>query len=150
VSQLRVEAAGTTRADPEIVWSLVTDANSYPRWGPWSDGGYRPPSAGPSRKGSVQWFRYGRRATTVEEILEAEQPRRLVYTVIRGLPVRNYRAEITLTPAPSGGTSIRWAATWDRTFPGQIVRRRLQHVYVEVMNALVAAADHHEASNTRQ
>ena len=148
MSQLRVEAEGTTRADPKIVWSLVTDANSYPRWGPWSDGGYRPPSAGPSRKGSVQWFRYGRRATTVEEILEAEQPRRLVYTVIRGLPVKNYRAEITLTPARSGGTSVRWTATWDGTFMGRMVYRRLQQIYRQVMTALIAAADPKDASRT--
>jgi hypothetical protein len=60
MSQLRVEAEGATGADPEVVWSLVADANSYPFWGPWNDGGYQPASEGPSRKGSIQWFRYGR------------------------------------------------------------------------------------------
>jgi len=149
MSQLRVEAEGTTRADPGIVWSLVADANTYSGWGPWSDGGYRPPSAGPSRKGSVQWFRYGRRTTTVEEILEVEEPRRVVYKVVSGLPVKNYRAEVTLTPAPSGGTSIRWVARWDKTFGGWIVRRKLQQIYPEVVRALVAAADHQEASSPR-
>jgi hypothetical protein len=53
--------------------------------------------------------------------------------------VKNYRAEETLTPTPSGGTSIRWAATWDKTFLGRIVRCKLQQVYPEVVNALVAA-----------
>src|SRR6516162_6217069 len=101
--QLYVEAEGVTRADPEVVWSLVADANSYPSWGPWNDGGYQPAHEGPSRKGSVQWFRYGRRTTTVEEILEADEPRRLVYTIVRGIPVRNYRAEVTLTPTAPGG-----------------------------------------------
>lgn len=149
MSQLRVEAEGTTRADPEIVWSLVADANTYSRWGPWNDGGYRPPTAGPSRRGSVQWFRYGRRTTTVEEILEVEEPCRVVYTVVSGLPVKNYRAEVTLTPAPSGGTSIRWAATWDNTFGGRIVRRKLRQIYPEVVNALVTAADHQNASSPR-
>ena len=79
MSQLHVEAEGVTDADPEVVWSLVADANSYSSWGPWSDCGYQPASQGPSRKGSVQWFRYGRRTTSVEEILEADEPRRLVY-----------------------------------------------------------------------
>jgi len=149
MGQLQVAAEGTTRAGAQIVWSLVSDANTYPKWGPWNDGGYRPPSIGPSRQGSVQWFRYGRLTTSVEEILEVQEPRRFVYKVLSGLPVKNYRAEVTLTPTPSGGTSIRWAATWDNTFLARIVRRKLQQVYPEVVNALVAAADHEEASSTR-
>ena len=149
MSRLSVNAEGTTRADPEIVWSLVADANTYAQWGPWNDGGYRPPVAGPSRVGSIQWFRYGRRTTSVEQILEVEQPRRVVYQVVSGLPVKNYRAEVTLTPTPSSGTSIRWAATWDNTFLGRIVQRKLQQVYPEVVNALVAAADHRVGGTAR-
>ena len=149
MSQLSVEAMGTTRADPRTVWSLVSDANTYPRWGPWNDGGYRPPAAGPSRKGSVQWFRYGRRTTSVEEILEVEEPSRVAYKVVSGLPVKNYRAEVTLTATPSGGTSIRWTATWDNSFLGKVVRHKLQQIYPEVVDALVAAADQQEASRPR-
>ena len=144
MSQLRVEAEGITSADPEAVWSLVADANAYPSWGPWNDGGYQPAAEGPSRKGSIQWFRYGRH-TTVEEILEADEPRRLVYTVLRGMPVRNYRAEVTLTPAAPKGTLVRWTATWDGTFMGRMVHRRLQQIYRQVMTDLVAAADHKDA-----
>jgi uncharacterized protein YndB with AHSA1/START domain len=142
MSQLRVEAEGVTGADPEVVWSLVADANRYPSWGPWNDGGYQPAADGPSRKGSIQWFRYGRRTTTVAEILEVDEPRRLVYTVVRGIPVRNYRAEVTLTPIAPQGTSVLWTATWDATFTGRMVHRRLQRVYRHVMTALIAAADH--------
>jgi uncharacterized protein YndB with AHSA1/START domain len=146
MSQLRVEAEGTTDADPEVVWSLVADANSYPRWGPWNDGGYRPPSEGPSREGAIQWFRYGRRSTTVEEILAVEEPRRLVYSVIRGIPVKNYRAEVTLTPTHPKGTSVRWTAVFDKTLMGRMVHRRLQQVYLQVVNALIAAANDQDAS----
>lgn len=148
MSQLWVEAEGTTRAAPEIVWPLVADANTYSRWGPWNDGGYRPPSPGPSRKGSVQWFRYGRRTTSVEEVLDVEPFLRVVYKVVSGLPVENYRAEITLTPTPSGGTSIRWSARWDKTFLGRLVRRKLEPFYPEVIKALVAAADSQFAAST--
>ena len=69
-----------------MVWSLVVDAKSYPQWGPWNDGGYHLPSAAPSRVGSIPWFRFGRRTTSVEEVLEVEAPRRLVYTVLPGSP----------------------------------------------------------------
>jgi uncharacterized protein YndB with AHSA1/START domain len=143
MSQLQVAAEGTTSADPATVWSLVADANTYPQWGPWSDGGYRPPSPGPSRAGSTQWFRYGRRTTSVEEILEVHPPLRLVYAVVSGLPVKNYRAEITLNLTPANGTAIRWTATWDDTLLGRLVRRRLRQFYPELVSALVAAADHY-------
>lgn len=149
MSKLSVEAEGTTRADPRIVWSLVADANTYPEWGPWIEGGYRPPAGGPSRTGSVQWFRYGRRTTTVEEILEVDAPRRFAYKVVHGLPVRNYRAEVTLRATPSGGTSIRWTATWDKTLLGKVVRHKLRQIYPEVVEALVAAADQQQVARTR-
>ena len=145
MSQLRVDAEGTTSADPEIVWSIVADANSYPRWGPWQDGGYRPPAAGPSREGFIQWFRYGRRTVTVEEILEIDQPRRLVYRVVRGIPVRNYRAEVVLTPGQGQGTAIRWSAAWDDTLLGRIVHRKLRQLYPQIVLALVTEADQRTA-----
>lgn len=34
----------------------------------------------------------------VEPVSRVEEGRRLVYTVIGGIPVRNYRAELSLTP----------------------------------------------------
>lgn len=141
MSQLSVQAEGTTRARPEVVWSLVANANNYAQWGPWNDGGYRPPSPGPAQEGSVQWFRYGRRTTSVEQILEVDEPRRVAYKVVSGLPVKNYRAEVTLTPTSSGGTTIRWAASWDKTLMGSVVHRKLLQLYPDIVAALVAAAD---------
>jgi uncharacterized protein YndB with AHSA1/START domain len=140
MGQLQVEAEGTTLADMNTVWALVADANTYAQWGPWNDGGYDPPAQGPSRPGSVQWFRFGRHTTSVERILEVDPPRRIVYTVERGIPVKNYRAEVTLTPDASSGTTIRWAATWESTLLGRLVHRKLQAVYRQVMGDLIAAA----------
>lgn len=141
MEQLRVEAEGVAGVGPDVVWTLLSNANSYSRWGPWQDGGYRPSSDGPSREGSIQWLQYGRRITSVEEIVEMDAPRRLVYAVVGGLPVKNYRAAVTLTPTLSGGTAIRWTATWDKTFLGRIVHRKLEKIYPEIVSALVAAAD---------
>jgi hypothetical protein len=84
-------------------------------------------------------MRYGR-TTTVEKVLDAEKGRRLTYTVVKGIPVRNYRAEVTLTPQGEG-THIRWSASWDRTLPGRIVHRRLRAIYPRVVSLLIAAAD---------
>ena len=147
MKQLRVGATGTTDAEIDVVWSLVANANRYPHWGPWSDGGYEPPSDGPSREGSVQWFRFGRRTTSVEQILEVEAPWRLVYTVIKGIPVKNYRAEVILTPTHSTGTSIRWSATWDKTILGTLAHRKLKQVYPQIVASLIAAANRQAATN---
>ena len=146
MSKLHVEAEQTARATPETVWALVSDATQYPTWGPWSAAGYK--QAGddsPRGPGAVQWLRSSRRAylryvTSIERILEVDEGRRLTYTVIGGMPVRNYVGEVTLTPT-ADGTHIRWAASWDATLAGRIVLRGLRTFYPEMMAGLVAAAE---------
>jgi hypothetical protein len=59
---------------------------------------------------------------------------------VKGIPVRNYRAEVTLTP-DGAGTRIRWSADWDRTLGGRMVHRRLRSIYPDVVARLIAAAD---------
>lgn len=114
MTTLHVEAEGTARAAPGAVWAvwaLVSDATRYPQWGRWSAAGYRRPGDGtPRGPGAVLWLRSSRRAylryvTSVEKILEVGEGRRLVYTIIGGIPARNYRAEVTLTPPPKAPTS---------------------------------------------
>jgi uncharacterized protein YndB with AHSA1/START domain len=140
MTQLRVEAKGVAQAPPEAVWELVANADRYSEWGPWSASGYENLGAqAPDGAGVIRWMRYGR-TTTVEKVLESEKPRRLVYTVVKGIPVRNYRAEVTLTPEGEG-THIRWAASWDRTLPGRIVHSRLRTIYPDAVGRLIAAAE---------
>ena len=139
-ARLHVEAEGVARATPEAVWELVSDANRYCEWGPWNASGYDSPGdEAADGAGAIRWMRYGR-FTTVERVLEAEKARRLVYTVVKGIPVRNYRAEVTLRPAGEG-TRVHWSADWDRTLGGRIVHRRLSTLYPEVVGRLIDAAD---------
>jgi hypothetical protein len=88
----------------------------------------------------------GRHTTSVEKILVFEEDQHLVYTVIRGIPVRNYRADVTLTPSGEG-THIRWAATWDNTLLGRMVWRGLRTFYPEMMTDLLAAAERDAAQS---
>jgi len=69
--------------------------------------------------------------------------------VIGGIPVRNYRAEITLTPV-AGGTRIRWASSWDATLAGRLVHRSLRQLYPQVVAGLAAAAENQAAAGTEQ
>jgi len=140
MAQLRVEAEGVAQAAPEAVWELVANADRYSEWGPWSASGYENLGGqAPDGAGVIRWMRYGR-TTTVEKVLESERARRLVYTVVKGIPVRNYRAEVTLSPVGEG-THIRWTASWDRTLPGRVVHRTLRTLYPDIVGRLVAAAE---------
>jgi uncharacterized protein YndB with AHSA1/START domain len=148
--RLRVSAEATAQAPPETVWALVSDVTRYPEWGPWSATGYRQPGTGsPRGPGAVQWLRSARRTylrhtTSVERILESGPGWHLVYEVIDGIPVRNYRAEVTLAPV-AGGTRIQWTAAWDATPTGRLVWRKLRVFYPEIVAALAAAAERQAA-----
>jgi uncharacterized protein YndB with AHSA1/START domain len=146
-ARLHVEAGGVASAAPEVVWDLVADASSYSQWGAWSASGYSDPGdLAHEGVGAVRWFRFGR-TITVERVLTAERPRRLTYTVVSGIPVRNYLAEVTLAPHGEG-TRIHWAADWDATLLGRIVHRRLRTFYPDMVRRLISAAEATVASSS--
>jgi uncharacterized protein YndB with AHSA1/START domain len=145
MSTLQVEAFGSAAAAPETVWALVANSASYAEWGPWEASGDRDLAGKASGDaGTTRWMRY-HNTTTVEQILEVDRGRRMVYTVMSGIPVRNYRAEVTLTPTETG-TDIRWTAQWDGTLLGRIVHRSLRTFYPAMMALLVAAAERSAAA----
>jgi uncharacterized protein YndB with AHSA1/START domain len=141
MDKLRVEAEGAAAAPQAVVWSLLSNASKYAEWGPWNGSGDR--KLGNNKAsgdiGTTRWLRY-RNTTTVEGILEVEPGERVVYTVISGIPVRNYRAEVTLTPT-AGGTHIYWEAEWDSTLLGRVVRRKLRTLYPQIVASLIASAE---------
>jgi uncharacterized protein YndB with AHSA1/START domain len=146
MSKLRVETKGSAAAPPEVVWPLVANAASYAEWGAWNGSGDRDLGGRASGDaGTTRWMRY-RNTTTVEQVLEVDPGRRMVYTVVSGIPARNYRAEVTLTPTEVG-TDIRWTAEWDRTLLGRIVHRTLRSFYPQMMGLLVAAAERSAAAS---
>src|SRR4051812_28391931 len=118
-TKLSVRAEATTRATPETLWALLVDATSYAQWGPWNDSGWEPPTA----KGRDAWrYRRSARTTPVERTLEPGQNRRLVYDIEPGIPVRNYRSAVPLTPTPDG-TPVVWSPEWDKTRLGRVGQR---------------------------
>jgi uncharacterized protein YndB with AHSA1/START domain len=149
MDRLNVCAERTAGATPETVWALVSDVTRYPQWGPWRAAEYRRPGeASPRGPGAVQWLQSSRRyflryPVSVEKILAVEEGRLLAYTVVGGIPVRNYRAEVTLTPT-GDGTHIRWAASWDATTRGRLVWRGLRTLYPQIVEALATAAERHD------
>jgi hypothetical protein len=92
----------------------------------------------------VYWLRsasraYGRHVTTFERVEALEQGRRIVCTVLGGMPVRGYRGEVVLTPV-AGGTRISWTASWDKTLRGRLVWRGMRDFLPEMLTSLTDAA----------
>jgi uncharacterized protein YndB with AHSA1/START domain len=140
MSRLHVEAEGTARVAPDAVWALLSDARSYCRWGPWDEAGYEGGGEGPTDGvGAVRRLRFGR-TTLLERIEEVDPQRRMVYRVVKGMPVRNYVAQVSLTPT-SEGTNVHWSADWDRTVAGRLVQLKLRTLFPEVVRDLISAAE---------
>jgi len=145
MTTLHVEAEGTTSAAPAAIWALVSDVESYCHWGPWSTACYGSKGEGAAGGvGAIRRLKLGR-TTVVERVEEVDPQRRLVYRVVKGMPVRNYRAEVTITPTAEGAR-VRWSADWDRTLAGRLVHRQLRSLYPQVVRSLISAAEAHGAA----
>jgi uncharacterized protein YndB with AHSA1/START domain len=107
-------------ATPDEVFAVLADATRWREWAgrmitvsEWTREG----EPAPGGVGAVR--RLGRPpAYALEQILEYDPPRHLAYTIVRGLPVRGYHADIDLTPTAGGGTTIRWSAAFEPKVPG--------------------------------
>ena len=114
----RIDITEQTPASPEVVYGLLADGPSWPRWSPIDafalERAGDPPPEGVS---AIRVLRRGR-TTGRDEILELVPNQRLKYASLSGLPVRDYVGVVSLQPAPDGGTTIRWEASFLPTRPG--------------------------------
>jgi Polyketide cyclase / dehydrase and lipid transport len=138
--QYRVGA--TTSAAPEVVWPLIGEAR---RWREWSfltrSELEREGAPDPDGVGAVRRFsRYG--IGSREEVVAWDAPTHLGYRILSGFPVRNYRADVTLTPEGTG-TRIDWVGTFDVKWPGsgRVLDAVLPKMMQRFADALVAFAD---------
>ena len=141
MSRQRIEHTATTTADPATVYALLRDGATWPVWGPLDSFELeRPGEDEPEGLGAVRIFRSGR-VTGRDTIAELVQDRRFSYTHVSNLPIKNYRADIDLTPA-GDGTAIRWVSAFDPKFPGTgaLLRRGLDGFVAKLANGLAEHA----------
>ena len=134
-----IDVRGTTTADPDAVWRLLGDSSTWPDWTPIDE--YEPERpGGGDGVGEIRRFRTGRHRIR-EEIVERADGRRLTYALLSGLALRDYRAEIDLTPAATG-TEIRWHTTFRPKVPGSgwLYRRALEGMTRTFVDGLATAA----------
>ena len=107
-------------APPDVVFEVLADATHWKDWAGTTVGVSEWDREGVPAPGGVGAVRkLGRPpAFALEQILEYDPPRHLAYTIVRGLPVRGYHADIDLLPTTTGGTTIRWAGAFEPKIPG--------------------------------
>lgn len=115
---VHLKVQGTSRAPIETVWALLADAESWQRWSSFEESGYERPGT-PDRHGigAVRRFRSGHNRSR-EEVVAFEAPDHLAYTLLEGLPLVGYRADVTLAPGADGGTTITWESRFRGKVPG--------------------------------
>jgi hypothetical protein len=102
-----------------VVFAVLADAPGWTSWAgfmihesTWEREG----KPAPGGIGAIR--RMGRRPQFGrEEIVEYDPPRHMAYTVLSGIPARDYRADVNLYP-DAGGTLIRWRGTFTPTIRG--------------------------------
>ncbi|MGI8632864.1 MAG: SRPBCC family protein [Solirubrobacterales bacterium] len=115
MAQQEIDERATTTAEPAAVWELLADSSTWPSWTSIdSHEQERPP--GPDGTGEIRRFKNGP-LTIREEIVEVVEQRRFSYSLLSGLPVKSYGAEIDLS-ATDEGTEIRWHTTFEPKVPG--------------------------------
>lgn len=138
----RIDVHAISTAPPDAVWTLLADATTWPRWSDFDEAAIeRPDPDGGQGVGARRRFRLGR-TRSLEEIVAFDPPTHVAYTLLSGLPLRDYRGDVTLTPTASGGTDIHWQSSFVPRIPGTggLFVRRLGAFIQSVADALATAA----------
>ena len=141
MAQQVIERTATTAADAAAVYALLADGSTWPEWSPLGSFELVEPGDGtPEGLGAVRLFTTGR-IESRERVVERRPGEVFAYELEAGLPLRHYRAVVTLTPT-EGGTSIRWRSTFRAKVPGTgwLYRRQLGSFIGRAVEGLAAAA----------
>jgi uncharacterized protein YndB with AHSA1/START domain len=113
------EVTATSTAPPERVFDVLADGAGWSRWAgamvvrSWWEREGEPAPGGVGAIRALGLPKLGSR----EEIVAYERPSHLAYIVLSGLPAKNYRADVHLTP-DGEGTRITWGGSFVPKVPG--------------------------------
>lgn len=113
------EVSARSSAPPERVFAVLADGAGWSRWaGPvvvrsWWEREGTPPPGGVGAIRALGLKRIGSR----EEIVAYDPPRHLAYTLLAGMPVRGYRADVRIDPDGTG-SHISWGGSFEPKLPG--------------------------------
>jgi len=141
MAQQVIDRTATTTADPGAVYALLADGSTWPEWSPLGSFELIEPGDGtPEGLGAVRLFTTGRHKSR-ERVVERRPGEAFAYVLEAGLPLRDYRAVVSLAPAEAG-TLIRWRSTFRPKVPGTgwLYRRELGKFIGRTVDGLATAA----------
>lgn len=110
-----IDQSAHSAADARTIYSMLLDRPTWPSWSALDSFAHETDGDdGPNSLHAIGTFTTGKTKSR-EEIVELIPDRRLSYSLLSGLPLPNYRADIDLTPSGSG-TDIRWHSTFNARF----------------------------------
>jgi hypothetical protein len=142
MAQQVIDVTATTGADPAAVYELLADGSTWPEWSPIDSFELLTPGNGtPEGLGAVRLFTTGRHKSR-ERVVTCEPGKVFAYELEAGLPLRSYRAVVTLASTPQG-TAINWRSTFRPKVPGtgRLYRRELGRFIGRTVEGLAAAGD---------
>ncbi len=105
-------------APRDVVWALLEDHRGYSTWNPYPRAELEQlGETDPNGAGAIRFLGVGPIGAR-EQVLEHDPPGHLAYTILSGVPVRGYRADVVLTETSDGGTDIRWTGGFESAPPG--------------------------------
>jgi hypothetical protein len=138
--QIRIVAQSA--AAPADLYRLLADGPSWFAWSPLDE--CEPEGLGPDGREQVGTVRMNRRGRTRgwDQIAELVPDRVFGYAHLKGLPVRDYAATVTLAPIAEGGTMVAWSAEFGPRWPGTggLLRRSIEQFLGECARGLAAYA----------
>lgn len=142
MARKHVEATVWAGAPAPVVYGLLADGASWPTWSGHDSFELVERGQGDGDGvGAVRILRRGR-VRSREQVVELVPDQRLGYTLLSGLPLRDYRAAVDLAPE-RGGTRIRWTADFSPAVPGTgwLYRLALDRFLARVVRGLAARAE---------
>ena len=131
-------------AEPERVFGVLADGARWSEWAGWAVPASRWERKGEPPPGGVGAVRALGRPPLVtrEEVLEHDPPRRHVFSIVSGLPMRDHRAVVELNLTAEGGTRIEWRCKFTPVYPytGPLLRWLSEKVVTQLATRLAAAA----------
>ena len=139
---------GHADAPRERVWALVADGASWSEWARFTKSSLEkegdPP---PDGVGAIRNFGTGF-SKSREEVVEFQPPSRFAYRLLKGLPLDDYLAVVTLDE-DRGGTKITWHSTFTKSrIPGTtgFYRWFLSRFITDLIKCLAKAAEADQAA----
>jgi len=146
--RIAVECVRECAATPETVFALLRDSSTYPSWSQIR--AYemeRPGNDEPHGIGEIRVFYSSLPIVVREEIVELVPNTSMAYTLLSGLPMRDYRGETTLQPLNGGRTRITWRSTFNGVWGnGWAMRLFMKWVLSTLTTALARAAEARSSS----